>query len=84
MHPLLGGRKEITMKTEINGIIIKGKVFEITERGCFHCVFGHDLLKEDSGSCPVKEICEIFPYPNEEKDNCFRFSQELTDKINEK
>lgn len=84
MHPLLEGRKEITMKTEINGIIIKGKVFEITERGCFHCVFGHDLLKEDSGSCPVKEICEIFPYPNEEKDNCFRFSQELTDKINEK
>lgn len=72
------------MKTEINGIIIKGKVFEVSERGCFHCAFGYDLLKGDSGSCPVKEICEIFPHPNEEKDNCFRYSHELTDKINKK
>lgn len=68
---------------KINGIIIEGKVFEIAARGCFACAFGYELLK-DNGTCPVKEICEIFPYPNEEKDNCFRFSQELTDKINEK
>ena len=69
------------METEINGIILNGKVFEVSEGGCFHCAFGYDLLKEDSGSCPVKEICEIFPYPNEEKDNRFRFSPELTDKL---
>lgn len=70
------------METKINGIIIEGKVFEIAERGCFHCAFGYELLK-DNDTCPVKEICEIFPYPNAEKDKCFRFSQELTDKINE-
>lgn len=68
------------METEINGIIIKGKVFEIAERGCSHCAFGYELLK-DNGTCPVKEICTIMPYTNAEKDNCFRFSHELTDKL---
>lgn len=68
---------------EINGIILKGKVFEVSDRGCFHCAFGYNLLKSNRG-CLVKEICEIFPYPNEEKDNCFCYSPELTDKINEK
>lgn len=68
---------------EINGIILKGKVFEVSEGGCFECAFGYDLLKSNS-SCFVKEICEIMPYPNPEKDNCFRFSPELTDKLKDK
>lgn len=66
---------------KLNGIIIDGKVYEIAERGCFHCAFGYNLLTDEKG-CPVKEICSIFPCPNPEKDNCFRFSQILTDKLN--
>lgn len=69
------------METEINGIILKGKVFEVSEGGCFKCAFGYDLLNKDCDTCRVKEICEIMPYPNPEKDNCFRFSPELTDKL---
>lgn len=69
------------MKTDLNGIIIEGKVYKLSEGGCYVCHFFRSAL---TGVCPVKELCTTMPYPNEEKENCFRFSQELTDKINEK
>lgn len=63
---------------KINGIIIDGEVYTLSEGGCFKCDFFRNTL---IGSCPVKEICTIMPYPNAEKDNCFRFSPELTEKL---
>lgn len=60
---------------KINGIIIEDKAYKLSEGGCFKCDFFRNTL---TGSCPVKEICTIIPYPNEEKDNCFRYSPEKT------
>lgn len=59
------------------GLIIDGKVYELTEGSCFKCdFFGNGIER-----CPVKETCTALPYPTEEKDNCFRYSPELTDKL---
>lgn len=68
------------MKTEINGIIIEGKVYEVSDGGCFKCTFFHNAIIPLS----CEEICGKFPCPNPEKDNCFRYSQTLTDKLNDK
>lgn len=59
----------------MNGIIINGKVYELAPGGCFKC----SLVS----ICKVgEEFCNGFPYPDPEKDNCFRYSQPLTDKLN--
>lgn len=65
----------------LNGLIINGKVYTLSEGGCLKCDFFRNSLL---GSCHVKEICTTMPYPNAEKDNCFRYSQELTDKLNKR
>lgn len=57
------------------GIIISGKVYELSERGCMNCDL-FDLCERESAI-----FCQGFPYPNPEKDNCFRFSQSLTEKL---
>lgn len=62
------------------GLIIDGKVYKLSEGGCLKC----DLFRSTVMQCAVKEVCTSMFYPNLEKGNCFRFSQELTDKINEK
>ena len=59
------------------GLIINGKVYKLSEGGCLKC----DFFRSTVMPCPVKEICTTMPYPNAEKDNCFRFSQELTEKL---
>lgn len=64
---------------KINGIIKDGRVYELSEGGCFKCEFFNNTLV---GSCPVKELCTIMPYPEEGKDNCFRYSPELTERLN--
>nr|DAU91904.1 MAG TPA: hypothetical protein [Caudoviricetes sp.] len=64
----------------IYGIILNGKVYEVSEGGCFKCAFFHNALIPLS----CEAFCVAMPNPNPEKDNCFRFSQELTDKINNK
>lgn len=58
---------------ELNAIIVNGKVYEAVEGECNkQCAFWTD--KECAAWC---DYCTLF--------NCyFRFSQELTDKINEK
>ena len=68
------------METNFNGIIIDGKIYALSEGGCLKCDFFHSTVMP----CPVNEICTTMPYPNAEKDNCFQYSQELTDKINKK
>ena len=60
------------------GILWEGKFYELSERGCAHC----DLYK--NACYDGIELCDGFPFPNPEKDHCFRFSQEITDKINGK
>lgn len=58
----------------LNGIILDGKVYEAVDEGtCPECAFDKEVKK-----CrPLCDICESW--------NCaFRFSQGLTDKINEK
>lgn len=65
---------------KINGVIIKGKVYEVVEcieeSPCDFC----DLQKECFlGDYNVEILCSsIIGY-----DTTFRYSQELTDKINE-
>lgn len=63
---------------KINGICIDGKFYELSEGGCFKCAFFHNALIPLS----CQELCAQFPYPNPEKDNCFRYSPKLTDKLN--
>lgn len=59
---------------ELNAIIVNGKVYEAVEKGyCVDCAFDKDIKK-----------CRVLCYICKEKDSNFRFSQELTDKINEK
>lgn len=65
------------MGTNLNGIIIDGKVYKLSEGGCLKCDFFHSTVMP----CPVNEICTTMPYPEAEKDNCFRFSPELTEKL---
>lgn len=62
------------MKIEINGIIIDGKVYEpiyeTDDCGCEDCAL-KDFI------CNLEDYCIV--------NSChFRFSQELTDKINER
>lgn len=61
----------------INGIIIDGKfyVIESAETPCIDC----DLKQECSHGMLVGRICSVI-----DDGERFRFSQELTDKINEK
>lgn len=71
--PSFGGRKEDKMK-KINGIIVAGKVYElfpeVREQSCDGCsLFG-------AKSCNMNDYCT-------EKHCIFRYSQELTDIINE-
>lgn len=64
---------------KINGIIKDGRVYELSDGGCFKCDFFNNTLV---GSCPVKELCTTMPYPDAEKDNCFRYSPSLTERLN--
>ena len=65
----------------MNGIIIDGKVYEAIPKGSYHC-----------SDCSLFEQCKKDPanygrlcISNILEDNViFRFSQSLTDKINEK
>lgn len=62
---------------KINGIIYDGKVFVTTKdanRSCLKC----DLIEED-GRCVCPKFCAQLGV-----ETIFRYSQELTDKINEK
>lgn len=64
------------METNLNGIIIDGKVYEAKEtdeQSCLKC----DLIEEDGG-CPCRDYCF-----NIGRCNIFRFSPELTDKLKE-
>ena len=75
------GKAHRAWSKPLNGICIDGKFYELAAGGCFNC----DLYKEcDKGKFCGSEFCVNFPYPDPEKDNCFRFSQEITDKINGK
>lgn len=65
------------METNLNGIILEGKVYKLSEGGCLKCNFFNNTVMP----CLVNEICTTMPYPNAEKDNCFRFSPELTEKL---
>lgn len=59
----------------MNGIILNGKVFEAIdskESSCLYC----DMI-DDRGMCDFKEFCF-----NQGRNNIFRFSQSLTEKIN--
>ena len=61
----------------LNGIIINGKVFEAVkdkEDSCLNC----DLI-DDTRECPCRDFCFQQGWCN-----IFRFSQTLTDKLNEK
>lgn len=60
---------------KLNAIVIEGKVYELSSGGCFKCSL---VSKCKNGA----EFCMGFPYPDPEKDNCFRYSQPLTDKLN--
>ena len=64
---------------KINGIIKDGRVYELSEGGCFKCEFFTNRFDD---ACPVKELCTIMPYPEEGKDNCFRYSPYLTERLN--
>lgn len=61
----------------LNGIIIDGKIYVATEdnkSSCLKC----DLIGE-RGECPCRDFCF-----GQGRCNIFRYSQELTDKINRK
>lgn len=60
---------------KINGIIADGKIYaaeETDEHSCLKC----DLIEEDGG-CPCRDYCF-----NLGRNNIFRYSPELTDKLN--
>lgn len=63
----------------LNGIIIRGKVYETVGKGQHNC---SDCALYDH--CKAKGCntvaCDVFGYGN----YIFRFSQELTDKLNSK
>ena len=61
----------------INGIILDGKVYEATEGKEYSCMTC-DLI-DDESDCVCRDFCF-----NQGRCNVFRFSQSLTDKINEK
>lgn len=62
---------------ELNGIIFCGKVYEAAD-GEGHSCLTCDLI-DDAGDCICRDFCF-----NQGRNNIFRFSQELTDKINGK
>ncbi|MDE7180078.1 MAG: hypothetical protein K2N88_02635 [Muribaculaceae bacterium] len=63
----------------LNGIIVDGKVYEAVDRGAFSCK-GCDLYKRCHTNVRYASACIAFGYDR----YIFRFSQSLTDKINEK
>ena len=61
----------------MNGIIIDDKVYEATESkedSCLTC----DLI-DDRSECPCRDFCF-----EQGRNNIFRYSQSLTDKLNGK
>lgn len=65
------------METEINGIIIDGKVYQAVDKGSRHC-FDCDLY--DKCNVLFADVCNMFSAG--EKAKLFRHSQQLTDKLN--
>ncbi|MDE7464985.1 MAG: hypothetical protein K2M59_03800 [Muribaculaceae bacterium] len=63
----------------LNGIIIEGKCYEVVDRGTFSCK-DCDLYERCHANGRYAPACVAFGYDR----NIFRFSQTLTDKINEK
>lgn len=61
-------------KPALNGIIIDGAVYLTAERGCLYCHVAHICEQRNA------DFCNGFPQPNYEKDVCFRFSPEQTEK----
>ena len=59
----------------LTGIVLDGKYYGLASGGCIHCSLMHN------GCINGQEFCIGFPYPDPEKDNCFQFSQAVTDKI---
>lgn len=72
------------METEINGIILNGRVYKPIKftahqhSGCRDCCF---YIEHGCGA--PKYLCRVFEGDTTNK-YIFRFSQELTDKINER
>ena len=62
---------------KLNAIVVDGKVYELSSGDCFKCSL---VRKCENGA----EFCISFPCPDPEKDNCFRYSQSLTDKLNKR
>lgn len=62
------------METDLNGIIIDGKVYEATKTDCASCILC-DLIQEDGG-CPCVGLCTDIG-----RNNIFRYSQKLTEKL---
>lgn len=63
------------METEINWIIIEGKVYEVLSEKEYKSCKGCDLF--DPFPCGMNRVCTVL--------RCiFRFSPELTDKLNKK
>lgn len=65
------------METDINGIIIEGKVYEVVKGSfdCKQCALNDVCYTEDG------DLCNVFGGI----ENCqFHFSQSLTEKLNKK
>lgn len=65
---------------EINGIIIEGKVYEAVPKGSYHC---SDCDLREQCDCELDEACLNLGF-HLDTNIVFRYSQPLTDKINEK
>ena len=71
-------RKEVTMRTDINGVIIAGQVYEAVESNQYGCN-GCALKGECSYSLTKSNPCDIFDGLGK---YIFILSSELTDKLN--
>lgn len=66
-------------ETKLNGICIGGKFYEAIPKDSKHC---SDCDLFDNCDVLFTDVCDIFSEDMVEK--IFRYSQELTDKINKK
>lgn len=66
------------MNTDINAIIIDGKVYEAVKGECQDCALRMQCREEDV----FNEFCNFFEGYNIRNAHNFRYSQSLTDKLN--
>lgn len=69
-------RQEAAMPTEPSGILLGGRFYQLSPGSCKNCHLAQ--------ICDYKQasFCQGFPFPDPTDGRCFRYSQELTDKIN--